>query len=218
LIRKLAILGAAVAMPFALLIPSSGAAAPPVDVSNNTVTCNTINKGVIKAKPPLVTGGSVPTVFSIAGKLAGCSTDASGVVINDFKSSFKGTISAPSNDCGALLGPSTATGQIIIKWNTTPKITPSTSTIDISSGDLTTGVFSSGWGGAYGYFGLGVNPRPSGTAGTPLAVSGAFTGGDGGASSTADAVTQEDIAVILGQCSANGVKALNIGIGQIQLS
>jgi hypothetical protein len=202
-------------MPLALLIPASHAAAPPIDVTDNTATCNTINKGVLKFKPPLINGGTTATVVSIAGKLAGCTTDAAGVTINDFKSSFKGAINTPNNDCAGLVGPSTATGTITIKWNATPKITPTSTVVTVSSGDVTTGVFSASWGGAYGYFGLGVNPRPSGTPGSPLSSTGAFTGGDGGASSTSDAITQEDLAVILGQCAAKGVKALNIGIGQI---
>jgi hypothetical protein len=79
LIRKLAVLGAAVAMPLALIIPSSGAAAPPIDVSNETVVCNTINKGVIKVKPPLINGGTAVPALSVRAKLGGCTTSASGV-------------------------------------------------------------------------------------------------------------------------------------------
>ena len=58
-------------MPLALFVPGSGASAPPVDVTNNTVTCNTLNKGVIKIKPPLINGGSTPAVVSVQGKLTG---------------------------------------------------------------------------------------------------------------------------------------------------
>jgi hypothetical protein len=211
LIRKLAVLGAAVAMPLALLIPSSGAAAPAVDVSNDTVACNTLNKGVIKIKPPLINGGTAVPVFSVSGKLAGCSTSAA-VAINDFKSSFKGTLTGTSNDCAGLLDGSGITGSIVTKWNAPPKITPTSSTITITAGDVTNGVFSAPWGGAYGRFQLGSPP------GGPLAVSGAFTGGDGGINSTAVAVTQEDITVILAQCAGKGVKALTIGLGQLQQS
>jgi hypothetical protein len=199
-------------MPLALIIPSSGAAAPPVDVTNETVVCNTINKGVIKVKPPLVNGGTAVPALSVAGKLGGCSTSAAGVTIPDFKSSIKGTLTGTSNDCGGLLDGSGITGTITAKWSGTPKIAPTTSTITVSGGDVTNGVFSASWGGAYGQFQLGSPP------GSALAVSGAFTGGDGGASSTAIAVTQEDLAVILGQCAGSGVKALTIGLGQIQLS
>jgi hypothetical protein len=198
-------------LPVALFIPTSHAADPPIDVSNATVTCNTINKGVIKIKPPLVNGGTAVPVLSLAGKLAGCST-SEGNVIADFKSSIKGTLTGTSNDCGGLLDGSGITGTITVKWGGALKITPTTSTITVSGGDVTNGVFSASWGGAYGQFQLGSPP------GSALAVSGAFTGGDGGAASTAIAVTQEDLAVILGQCAGKGVKALNIGLGQLQLS
>jgi hypothetical protein len=156
-------------------------------------------------------------VVSLGGKLAGCTTSASGVVINDFKSSIKGALNTTSNDCAGLLSPGAVTGSVVVKWNATPKITPNSSTIDVGSGDVTTGVYSAAWGGEYGYFGLGPNPRPTGTPGPSVPVSGAFTGGDGGAGSTADIILQEDLAVLIGQCST-GLKQLNIALGQLQLS
>ena len=84
-------------------------------------------------------------------------------------------------------------------------------------GDVSTGVYGAASGGGYGYFGLGPNPRATGTPGIAVAVSGAFTGGDGGAGSTADIILQQDLAVLIGQCST-GLKGLNIALGQLQLS
>jgi len=81
-----------------------------VDVSNSTVTCNTIVKGSIKLAPALVTGGTSSTVFKIKGKLAGCTTNAPGVIIPDGKSSFSGVVNIPTNDCTSLLLPGAVSG------------------------------------------------------------------------------------------------------------
>ncbi len=224
MIRKLAVLGAAVAMPLALIIPSSQAASVTSDNSNSTVTCNTINKGTIKLKPPLTNVDQGPAVIQVKGKLAGCSTDAvdsnsDPVTLTDLKSSFKGTINAPTSDCAGLLGPSTASGSVTIKWKADNgvKLDEKSSTVTIPSGGVTTGLYASPFGAAYGAFSLGTSSFASGSPGTALSVTGGFTGGDGGASSVANTVTNEDVAFILGQCGAKGVKALTIGIGQISL-
>ena len=213
--RKLiATIGTTMVLAFAL----TGTAQAQVDVSNSTVTCNTVVKGSIKLAPALITGGALPTVFKIKGKLAGCTTNAPGVTILNGKSSFSGLVNVPTNDCAALLNPGAVSGTITVKWKATPAILPTSSVITLDNGDATAGLFATGWLAPYGYFGLGVNPRPSGTAGNPVAVSGAFTGGSGGINSTADIVTGEDTAFILGQCGGLGVKAITIAIGQLQLS
>ncbi len=212
-------------MPFALLIPASHAASVTSDNSNSSVTCNTINKGVIKLKPALTNVDSGPAVISLKGKLAGCSTDAvdsnsDPVTLTDLKSSFKGSITAPTSDCASLLGPSTAAGTVTIKWKADNgvKLDEASSTVTISSGDVTTGLYAAPFGAAYGAFGLGTTSFASGSPGGPLAVTGGFTGGDGGASSQANVVTNEDISFILAQCGGKGVKALTIGIGNLNLS
>jgi hypothetical protein len=205
-------------MALALVLP--WAAHAQVDVSNSTVTCNTIVKGAIKASPALVNGGTSASVFKVKGKLAACTTNAVGVTIPDGKSSFSGVINVPSNDCAALLTPGAVSGTVTLKWKGSVPITPTSSVITLNTGDATAGVYDSAFGNnaLYGYFGLGINPRPSGVAGSPVAVTGAFTGGSGGVNSTADIVTAESIAMITGQCAAAGVKTITIGIAQIRLN
>jgi hypothetical protein len=210
--RLIATIGT-MALSFAL----ASTAAAQIDVSNSTVTCNTVIKGSIKLAPALITGGALPTAFKIKGKLGGCTTNAGGVTLLDGKSSFSGVVNVPTNDCAALLNPGAVSGTITVKWKATPAILPTSSTITLDSGDATAGLFATGWGAPYGYFGLGINPRPSGNPGNPLAVAGAFTGGSGGVNSTADIVTGEDTALILGQCGGAGVKAITIAIGQLKL-
>jgi hypothetical protein len=189
----------------------------PVDVSNASVTCNTLVKASLKASPALVNGGTVPTTIKVKGVLAGCSSPDAAVGFPEFKSKFSGAISLSSNDCSGLIAPSVSSASITVKWNMVPKGAPNQSVITIDAGDLTGGLLTPGWGGVYAYLGLGVNPRPSGMPGTALAVSGAFTGGDGGVQSTADLVSQEDVALVFQLCSTTGVKALDLGIGQLHL-
>lgn len=211
------IVAATTILILALALPWESTAQVPVDVSNETITCNTIVKGSIKISPALVFGGTAPSaLYKVKGKLAGCVTSAPGVAIVDGKSSFSGFIEPSSNDCASSF--SSAIGLVTVKWKASTAITPTSSTIAINAGALTSGLFSPDYGGNYPYFGLGINPRPSGSAGIALAVGGAFTGGDGGAGSTADFIVGEDISVFINRCNDSGVKALTITLGQFQLS
>lgn len=47
-------------------------------------------------------------------------------------------------------------------------------------------------------------------------VTGAFTGGDGGVTSTTDAVTSQDTLAV-GEVQATGVKAVTLGLGIVTL-
>src|SRR4051812_10169438 len=85
---------------------ASAHAADPIDVSNNTVTCGTLEKVVVKTSPALTVGGTSPVKIKLKGKLGGCNTDAA-VGIPDFKSSISGSLTLPTNDCFALVSPGT---------------------------------------------------------------------------------------------------------------
>ena len=207
---------------FATVLPCvpwlSGAAQAQIDVSGNTVTCNTLHKTALKASPPLILGGTQPTTLKLKGKLAGCTSNAGGFLIPDDKSTLGAALALPTNDCAGLVTGLAASGSILIKWKATEKITPTASTVLVDDSDLTAGLYSSPWGASYGYLGLGINDRPSGTAGTPLAVQGAFTGGDGGVTSTADFISQEDVTTLINACLGGlPIKALNVGLSQINL-
>ena len=199
-------------------LASFGVAQAQIDTSNETVQCNILQKTAIKASPALILGGTQPTTLKLKGKLAGCTSSAGGFTIPDSKSTVSAVLSLPSNDCSALITGLPASGSIIIKWKASAKIAPAVSTITVDNQDLTAGLFSAPWSVSYGYLGLGVNSRPNGTPGTALAVSGAFTGGDGGSTSTAALVTQEDLNNFFdNHCFLTGLAAFNIGIGQVHL-
>ncbi len=181
-------------------------AAGTVDASNSTITCSTITKGVIKADPPFVNGGTAPGTLKFKGKLSGCTTDAA---VTSITGSFSGVLTGATNDCASLAGATTSAGTITIKWKASPELIVKTSTVTVSSGGSVGSVFTLG-PSVYGQFDLGA---PVGNA---LAVAGSFTGGDGGATSSATIITTQDLLSTFTLCDT-GVKTLNMGVGTVTL-
>jgi len=125
-------------------------------------------------------------------------------------SSFSGKLTGTSNNFTSLLGVSTVTGTIKISWKT-DKATPivQTSTV-LTPGAITGGLYvpAAPIAGAYGEFHIGGG----------VSATGAFLGGDGGASSTTDAVTSQSAAALAvnGTLPA-GIKSINLGLGNIAI-
>jgi hypothetical protein len=186
-----------------LLVPIAGWAQK-IDVSNDSITCNTM-VGTASIQPPLLTGGTATkAVMAVTGSVAGCTvTGLHSVSILSGK--LSGKVTATSNECVSLFHP--LTGTITINW-TADKTTPilqTSSTMNITN--VSFGTFSAPWGTSYGQFSLGTS-----------GVTGAFTGGDNGATSSNVALTSQDIGEILAECgSPTGIKTLNTGLGQITL-
>ena len=210
--KKIALIGGALTLAFAVFVPSSEAATPKVDVSNSTIQCNSVF-GSVQIKPGLVNGGTATaTQITIKGTIDGCTvTSGNSAII--LTSTFSGKLGGTSNDCSSLLGANPVSGTITVKWKS-DKTTPlaQTSTV-ITPGNLNGNLFTPGaadpdFGAmALGKFKLG----PTGSS-----VSGAFAGGSG--TSTTSAATSQDIATILGSCgSLKGVAALNLGFGTMSL-
>ena len=215
---------AAVLSLFVLGATSVLAGPPPYDNSNDTVTCGTILKGVIKPKPVLTNTGAVASVFALSGTLSGCSSPSNAnLVFPEGKSKFKGTINAPTNNCLALAGSSAATGSITITWGATNSVDGAgllnkTSTVTIPAMG-STGSFVVVGGDQHGEFILG----------TPnaLTVAGGFRGpGGSGAGSTAEVITTESVTTILRACDTaaappaipgKGLKQIGIGVGRVTL-
>jgi hypothetical protein len=195
------------------LLAGAAHAQAPIDVSTHRVVCNSILKGVAQFAPALTNTGALPGVTKIKGALGGCADlDDPTIQFLDGKSSFSGSISGAPNNCAGLAGPSIAAGTITFKWKTVQKLVSAVSTVTIASGSTVGSAFGAPWGGLYGNFGLG-----AAYGGAALAVTGAFAGSDGGATSSATAITSQDVAMILTQCAAAGVKLVNLGAGQISL-
>jgi hypothetical protein len=209
MLHKVALFGGIAALISGFVVGSTGVARAQTNVGNDSVTCNTLF-GTASISPALVNGGTATTTLvKIKGTLAGCTDNTNGTV-QLASGSFSGKFAGTSNNCTALLGTSPLTGPLTIKWKTTktgPKITPTSTTVTVST--LTGGTFAPGgsFGAAtYGTFSLGNS-----------GVSGAFTGGDNGATSSNIAATSQDIGAILAGCGSTGVKSFNLGIGTITL-
>ena len=186
-----------------LLVPIAGWAQK-IDVSNDSITCNTVF-GTASMNPPLVTGGTATkAVTTVKASVAGCTvTGLHSVSILSGK--LSGKVTAMSNECVSLFHP--LTGTLTIKWKadkTTP-ILQTSSTLNITNVSFST--FSAPWGASYGQFSLGTS-----------SVTGAFTGGDNGATSSNVSLTSQDIGEILAECgSPTGLKTLNTGLSQLTL-
>jgi len=189
------------------------AAAPPIDASQYTVSCDTITGGVVGLKPALLIGGSTPSVASIKGTLSGCAAtpNDSNPAVTVVSGSVKGALSTSSNDCLSLLGPSSATGTITITWKvgTGQKLTNNKTVITVSNGNVSGGTTNPfGDAATYGLFNI------SGTT-----QSGAFGGTDNGASSFTKALTVQGVGALTPQCTpgSKGLKAINLGSGEVSL-
>jgi hypothetical protein len=237
MIRKLFVVGALTALPLGFLVRANSAwgGAPPIDNSNDTITCNTVI-GSAKIKPALTfTGGAGATAIQIKGTLDGC-TDGTNSAVKIGPSKFKGILTGSSTNCLSLSGTSSVTGSLDIKWKnasltcfggtndgtacatsatctgggtcSSTAITQKDSTVTLTT--LNGGMYAPGMGipGTYGDFGIG-----SGTA----TVAGGFTGGNGGATSTALLVTGQDIVAEANACAGPGLKAITLGIGTLTL-
>jgi hypothetical protein len=192
------------------------AQAQPVPNGNSTVHCDTMTKGVLKFVPALTTAGSGPVTIKVGGTLGGCSSASDpSLVFPEGKSKFKGVLNAPTSACAALAGVSATAGTLTFTWGVAaPGVTLKTSTVTVTGANGVSPIIN---GAIYGEFDLGASH------GAPaLAVSGAFTGGDGGATSGAQVVTQQSAMAILNFCSGPpaaplGVKAINVGLSNIVL-
>lgn len=199
----------------AMSMAPATAATPVVDVSNHHVVCDGVT-GSMKFSVPLTLGGTSANQISIKLVADGCSdTDDGSLVLAPAK--IAGTLNSNTSDCAGLVGLSTGTtGSVTASWKTAKtspaKITPTSSTETITQNFG--GTFSNPWGvgGGYGLFQIGT---AYGTAAP--SVTGAFTGGDGGASSEFAGTTGQSTSGILSQCISGGLKAITFGIGYTTL-
>jgi hypothetical protein len=215
MLHKVALFGIT-ALVGGFVVGSAGVAtAQTVDATHYTISCDTLNKGTIGFKPSLlIPGGTVPVEsIKLKGALAGCTAtpDGSNPPITVLSGSVSGLLSSTSNSCTSLLGPSTATGTITIKWKVASpiKLTNATTTITVASGNISGGTLSPfGDAATYGMFTI------SGTSQT-----GPFGGPSGtGASSVTKALTVQGVGALTAPCtSAIGLKAANIGPTDLNL-
>lgn len=195
-----------------ILAGSARGAVPPADVSNHAIRCGTV-VATAQFRPALSFAATATAVtVKIKGKLSGCvDLTNPGLVIDS--GTFQGTLVGTTNDCLALTTNQPFTGSLSYRWQAN-KETPITPTSSIQTvNDMTGGSFAPApvdqafTGVSYFSFTLGTD-----------AVTGAFTGGDAGATTTNIAVTSENSSFFTTSCALpGGIKTLHIGIGTITL-
>jgi hypothetical protein len=207
------------------IVTASTAALAVTNVANHSITCNTVS-GTATFTPPLNATGTAGMQIKIKGTLADCVDNTNPAVLID-SGTFSGTLGDPTSFCDDLIttfqAPATETGSLTYKWkaNRTTPITPTHSTQVVNSRtsdlyDAAAGVEPATSGGTFGsskYVTLSF-----GTA----SVSGAFTGGDGGVSSSNIIVSRETFHRIHALCDVGvpprtGFKTLNFAIGSVTL-
>jgi hypothetical protein len=203
MLRKLLLVAAATAMPIGFIAATGGLAsakpAPPVNATTATVTCTGIS-GSAKFSPAITSdeaAGSGTT--TINATLTGCTTN-DGVTVTGAKvaGTLDTTRTAGENGCIALAGGSSAAGNLVTTWKTSPKLVSKTSTIAVTS-----------IAGSVGSDGNATFSIPGNTPnGTP---SGSFQGTNHGASDTTTAQTTTSALSILSTCEGKkGLKSIDI--------
>jgi hypothetical protein len=166
----------------------------------------------VKAAPPLIFSG-MKSALLIVGTLAGCHVTG-GNVANLVTGKFSGRLTAATNECFTLLALAPLTGSLVVKWKSADPATPllqtsSTVTVSTLSGDVFDASAAEPAFGTFRYgeltFGL-------------TAVSGAFTGGDGGVTSGDRLVVSQDSSALFTSCAVPpGLKTMNLGLGGLTL-
>jgi len=191
--RKLPVMFAAFVLSFTV---ASSVWAVGIDGVGSVGTCPT--RGLVKIKPGLVTGGTLPDALKVitkppkgfVGPCPGASGDGSNVV----GAKGKGDGTGAMNNCTALLGSQPSNIVLTVKWKTakgTPKLNPSTVSITTQTGSISTTPPN------HGQFDV---------AGTVTA--GSFLGD----TVTATLITDQDLNDIGAACGAKGLKKITFGI------
>ena len=183
------------------------------DVGNDSISCSTVI-ATASFRPALSFGGTATsTTIKIKGKLNGCVDITNPAVLID-SGTFQGTLAGTTSDCLALTDTQPAAGSLVYRWKANRE-TPiqQSSSIQVVR-DITGALFRPALAdpafgaGAYLSFTLGTG-----------GVTGAFTGGDAGASSRGILITGESNHFFTTACAptAAGISTLHLGIGTIVL-
>jgi hypothetical protein len=224
----------------ALLLGSNVAGAKTIiDVSNDTITCNTVI-GSVKLQPAFSFTPNATETLQVKGTLDGC-TDTSNSAVKILPSKFKGVLTTSNASCLSLATTVAGSGTLTVSWKSNSLVcsggtnvgqacsvatemtdcpgtgggqcakaalSQKSSTISITSLTPNAGLMPGGSFGSadYGVFELGVQ-----------SVTGAFTGGDSGATTTSSLATGNDVTSLANSCAAGTLKLITLGIGTITI-
>jgi hypothetical protein len=199
----------------------NAASPPPIDASNDHITCTTLY-GSNKMVPALDLVGGQPMTSTISAKLDGC-VDTDNASVKIAASSMKGTINFANNFITALAGIQPVTGNLTISWKTASgaaKLTNATTTINFTQLNGTSLPVGGNFTDTYATLQVGNNAAHGPTA-APT-VTGAFAGTDGGATTTLDAFGSLSVGAISGPTYIGNPKGLKLAslplaIGQLHV-
>jgi hypothetical protein len=196
-------------------VSTARAACTKVDATSHTVTCHSFVLASASFLPALTTaGGGGNPAIKVKGTLYGCTDNTDANLVID-KGAVSGILTGTSgNSCLTLLGPTTVTGSLTVKWKTTATSTDcylsNVTTLTPNSINGTTFGPSGSVAGTYGAFQI---PGAS-----PPSVTGAYSGGDGGATTTFFSTTTEDVGALVAFCgSVKGLKTAHLGLTTLTL-
>jgi hypothetical protein len=199
----------AVAALLPLVVPATGGATDLFNTSGASVTCSTVI-GTTKISPPLNLTAAIPsTVFKIKAVLGGCvSTGATPSEPTIVSGKLSATLTLPPGaNCLALANPSSATGNMVVKWKT------ASGTLDFPTTTVAPGIVTGT---------PGVIPPLVGSYAS-ISSGGAFVGSSNAfAFGTPSflAVIGEDILNLTPLCGlpvGKGIKLVHLGPGQLTM-
>jgi hypothetical protein len=123
----------------------AGAGAPKVDATHYTVACSGLTSATVKFSQPQTTAGTATpssATDTLKAKLSGCTVTpaGSGTAVSVSGATLSGALSNSSSyhKCGGSNGvPISITGNLTVKWKTTPKLTASSSVVTGSTATIT---------------------------------------------------------------------------------
>jgi len=212
----------------AAAVGTAGAAAPKIDVTTRSVTCNDI-LGKIKFSIPLTLGGTTANQVTLGIKSGDCvdndlgaydpTLNSTGVTLKNYAA--KGILNSTTNDCQGLQGLSGGTsGDVVGKFATMPgtsKLLNAVNTLGVTQ--TYGGTFNDGattndtltWGSQYGFFHIGAGTGNVSST-TPPVVTGAYSN-DGGATFEFSGTTAQSSGSLAVACFTTGIKGIQFGIG-----
>ncbi len=138
MLRKLMLVAVAAAAPIGLIAVAGTAGAsktPPVNATNNTVTCTSL-KGTVTFSPAVTTDESAGSdTTALAVTFSKCTTNAAGLTVTSGKATgtLTGSRTANENGCTALAGGSTSAGSVSVAWKTKPALSSGDSVLAVNS-------------------------------------------------------------------------------------
>ena len=192
--RARVVIGGLAVVALAGVISTSGvnaAAPPPINANNDHIKCTAVY-GTTKFSVPLDLVGGQATDVAVKASVDGC-TDLDNPNVKIKKSTLTGTIHFTDNFVTALQGIHSVTGSFSIKWVTASGAAKLVPTAPSTSNAISTINFSQINGSSLGVGGNFTDQYASLKFGNDAAhgptaapsVSGAFTGGNGGATTIA---------------------------------